>query len=488
MIAELDKRKGENLAQTFVPNLKGEEFIKQVGSNEVFINLYAAANGVGKSCVGAMIITNICFGVQKFDVKRSRWKKEWGEAPESFFDYPLFQKFPYLKKGRIISDPTTIREKIIPELKKWFPTNRYKIEKWATTKEGKNYEYRWKTDTGFEFDIMSTEQDIKEFESTDLGWVWIDEPAPYKKYLATIARGRLGMIMMWTMTPLDYSAKIKDEIYDKRDGKLIDYVTADVWDNCEGRGNRGFLTEVNINRMISQYPESEYESRVNGKFGHLLGLVHKSYEPKIHKIDPFDIDKENYCVVMALDTHPRVDEHILWMAIDNKNRKFIIDEMAFKGTDAELAAAIKKRERNWRVIDRLIDPSGFNEDKRTTEVCFADRMGKLGLTFRPGSKLLHECIRKTDEAFKYQMIGDTFLREPEVFLFNTNVGLDKELLNYVWDEYKGRTADEKSPKASPKDINDHFIENLHRLVIENYTFKPLIRRTRNVHFNRHAHV
>jgi len=66
------------------------------------------------------------------------------------------------------------------------------------------------TNNGWEIDLMSNEQDVKEFESVDLGFVWIDEPMPKDKFMATIARGRLGMIMIWTFTPLTYSAWIKD--------------------------------------------------------------------------------------------------------------------------------------------------------------------------------------------------------------------------------------------------------------------------------------
>src|SRR3990167_7185143 len=94
----------ENKAIGYIPNGKAEQFIKMVGSGKNFINMFIAANGVGKSAAGVNIITNICYGAQN----------EW-------FDYPLFKSFPYVKKGRIISDPTTIKEKIIPELKKWFP-------------------------------------------------------------------------------------------------------------------------------------------------------------------------------------------------------------------------------------------------------------------------------------------------------------------------------------------------------------------------------
>lgn len=454
MVDELKKRKTENLAKTLVPNVKAEEFIKMVGKNETFVNLFCAANGTGKSCTCVNIVTNICFGPQN-----------------DFFKYPLYENFPYLKRGRIISDPTTLKEKIVPELKKWFPSNRYNI-KYETYKEGKSYESRWITDTGFEFDLMSSEQESKEFESVDLGWAYFDEPCPSRIYRATISRLRTGGIVFWGMTPLAYSVWVKDEIYDKRDGKMIDYVTASIWDNCvEYPKTRGILHKADIDRMISQYPEDEKLARIEGRFGHLLGLVHKTFEPKIHVIEPFDITEDDYVVYMALDTHPRVPDAYSWMAVDRKGRKFIIDEMAFTGTDEESAAKLQTKEATRRMGEpRLIDPSAFNEDKRTTEVSFAERMRRRGYDFAPGSKHMHEGIRRTDKAFRYEKLGSIFIKEPELYIFSNCVGHIRELQNYVWDEYQGRSRDQRDPKAKPKDINDHFVENIHRLLLEEFTF------------------
>src|SRR3990167_10422744 len=215
VLKELEIREKENLAEKYIPNGKCEEFIRLVGSNRCFVNLFSAANGVGKTAAGVNIITNLCFGIQN----------------NFFKNLPLFENFPYLKKGRIISDPTTIKEKIVPELKKWFPSNRFKIH-YETKKDGKQYERSWTCDTGFSFDLLTTEQDVKEFESVECGWILIDEPCPRSIYLASIARARMGMILFWTMTPLSYSAWVDDEIISKRDGVNWDYITADIEDNC----------------------------------------------------------------------------------------------------------------------------------------------------------------------------------------------------------------------------------------------------------------
>lgn len=187
--ALLAYRKKYEKYRYYTPNGKLEKFIEMVGNNKHFINLLIAGNGVGKTAGMTNILANILF-----------------EPKNKWFNYPLFNEFPYIKKGRIISDPTTITEAIIPEFKKWFPLSQYE-----TSKEKKSYDYRWKTTTGFEFDVMSTEQDVKEFESANLGFAFIDEPCPESIFKATISRMRRGGIIIVGFTPLKGSAYFYDE-------------------------------------------------------------------------------------------------------------------------------------------------------------------------------------------------------------------------------------------------------------------------------------
>lgn len=475
-IEESEVRSNEKLRNKYIPNLKSEEYIRMIGEGNVFINLFSAANGVGKTCVGANIISNICFGPAEFD--GTGWEEheeQFGEKPRSWFDYPMYQDFPYSKKGRIISDPTTIKEQIVPELKKWFPSNRYKVH-YDTSKEGKKYESKWITDTGFEFDLMTTEQHAKEFESVTLGWVWMDEPVPHDIYIATIARGRLGMMVMMTLTPLFHAAWIKEEIYDKRDGIFADYITASVWDNCRQRtGTRGILEEQNIDRMISQYPEDEKLARIDGEYGHLLGRVHKLFERKIHVIPAFPINKEDYVIVKATDTHPRVDDHTLWMAIDSHGTKFICNELESPETIGTQAIEIKDIEKNhdYRMLANLIDPSAYNEDKRQlNNISVAQQFEDEGISYERGSKDLQGGIRRTDEALKYIENNGVLQMAPEVYIFDTCTECIKQLSTYVWDNYSGKGADDKQKKPTPRDKDDHHVENLHRLLIGNFQFKP----------------
>ncbi len=461
---EKQRRKENNKAQTFVPNGKAEEFIKLVGSDEKFVNMFIGANGTSKTSTGANMVTNIVFGVQN----------EW-------FEHPLFQEFPYIKKGRIISDPTTIKEKIIPELEKWFPANESKKipqANFETAKEGKNYVCKIRTKTGWTIDIMSTEQDAKEFESVDLGFVWIDEPMPKDRFLATIARGRMGMIMFWTFTPLSYSAWIKNWMDEHIETGEADYVEAEMEDNCQLHGVRGFFKHKHIKRIADSYPEDEKEARVFGKFGHLIGRVHKGFSRKIHVIKPFPLNERDFTVYQALDPHPRTADHTLYMAVRKNGQCYITGEIIHEGVDEKAVKRMGERMKayessmNMRIETRIIDPSAYNDDQHQKEKSVGAQFFDKGFNFIKGSKDLMGCIKKTDEALSFQKKKGLMVIHPEIYIFDTCPVTIKQLEEYVWSEWKGTSKDEKQPNARPKDINDHQVENLHRLIIYPTPFVP----------------
>ena len=82
------------------------------------------------------------------------------------------------------------------------------------------------------------------------------------------------------------------------------------------------------------------------------------------------------------------------------------------------------------------------------------------------------CIKKTDEALFYQKKKGLMVVHPEFYIFDTNPVFIKQLEEYVWSEWKGLSKDEKQANARPKDINDHQVENFHRLVVHPTLFIP----------------
>lgn len=468
-VTELEERDSMEAAKYYVPNGKAEEFIKMVGSDKYFVNMFIGANGTSKTGTGANIVANIVFGPQS----------EW-------FEHPLFQKFPYIKKGRIISDPTTIKEKIIPELIKWLPRNSYKSfpEKlYETAKEGKYYASKFIFNNGWVIDLMSNEQDLKSFESVDLGFLWIDEPLPKDRFLASLARGRLGMICFWTYTPLTQSGWTKDWM-DENLGieGMANYIEAEMEDNCKVHGVRGFFEHKAIQRIADSMPEDEKEARVFGKFGHLLGRVHKRFNRKIHVIKPFPINEKDWTTYKAIDPHPRVEDHVMYLSVNNKGTMIVTAELLSEGLVKQLYSRMVDLESkmHFRIEDRIIDPSAYNENQHTNEKSVGSQLQELGETYIKGSKDLMAGIKATEDAFDYEMVGGKFVKPPMLFIFDTCRVTIKQLEEYVWAEYKGNTADDKKKSGRPKDKNDHMPENLHRLILHGCKFIPYSMRQKGV--------
>ena len=420
--------------------------------------MFVGANGTSKTATGANIVTNIVYGVQN----------EW-------FDHPLFKEWPYIKKGRIISDPTTIKEKIIPELRKWFPANEAKNipdANFEEAKEGKNYVCKLTTNTDWTIDIMSTEQDTKEYESVDLGFVWIDEPMPKDRFYATIARARQGMIVFWTYTPLFGSAWVKnwmDENIPKGDAA---YIEAEAEDNCLQHGVRGIFEHQHLRRIFDAIPEDEREARFFGRFGHLLGKVHKLFKRNIHVIKPFRIDPKLFTTYKALDPHPRVQDHVMYMSVNKNGTKYITGELLSDGLIRDFHERMKAYEavQNYRIEDRIIDPAAYVDDQHREEKSVGSQLFDLGEVYIGGSKDLMAGIKRTNDALDYEMREGKMVRAPEVYFFDTCPVAIKQIEEYVWDEYRGTNKDSKQPLGRPKDVNDHQIENLHRLLLHEPRF------------------
>jgi len=458
----------------YEPNGKCEEFIKRVGEinpdtgKHNFIVLFSAANGVGKTCVSANIVANILWGK---------------DSDNPYFNHPLFKNFPFPKKGRIISDPENLKANLIPTLKEWFPEGRYKARK-----AGKQYDSVWTTDTGWEFDIMSYEQDPKEFESATLGWIWFDEPPTESIFKASVSRLRKGGIIFISETPL-YAAWLYDHIIANPDKDLATkgqriYIEAGVEAACKQHGIRGHLEHDHIQRMIAEYSEDEQQARIHGKFQHLVGLRFKQFSRTIHVVRPFEIRPRDFCVYHALDTHPRVNDAGVWIAVDVKGRKFIVDEFWEKctGGTEEMAQRIKKKNELYRVERKLLEPAAFVQDQHT-EKSLATKLSEYGLHYLEATKTRTLSDKRIEDSLTFKKINlngaEEFIKYPELYIFDTCQRTIYEFEHLRWDEWTGKMSERKDQKEKTVDKDDHMIECVGRILIQEPQFIPMPENNQN---------
>lgn len=443
----------------YEPNGKCEEFINAVGSDKYFTILFSAANGVGKTACGSNVVVNLMY-----DNPDNPW-----------FNAKLFKDWPYPKKGRIISNPTNLDAGLIKDFKSWMPKGRY-----TAKKKNRPFDSYFETDTGWEFDVMSYEQDLDEFESVTLGWAWFDEPPPYAIYKATVSRMRKGGVIFITETPLEGSAWIYDELIANPDnefrkfGKTF-YIEADVEAACKQHGVRGHLEHEHIEAMIANYTEDEKQARIYGKPSHLSGLVYKQFSNKIHVIKPFDVTMRDYTVYQALDTHPRYPDRVVWVAVDKNDTKYIIDELSIgKVSIEEEAARIHEKDSRYRVVRRFIEPGSFVKDQHETGKCTADKLAELGLTYEPATKLRETANKRIGYALDYEMKEGYMAKKPELYVFETCSLTIYEFTHWMWSEWHGKSGEEKEQKQKPVDKDDHSIECIGRILITEPQFYPYV--------------
>jgi phage terminase large subunit-like protein len=300
-----------------------------------FINLFCAANKVGKTAVG----------VVKF-IKAMKTEKI---------------------RARIASDPTLIQTTVVPEILKWLGDEK---GKWEIRKNDKNFESTFRAPNGSFADILTYDQKPKEFEGVPLNYLWLDEPPPHSIWGACLSRflhGGSGEINL-TMTPLFGSAYIYDEVIAKADkeGKYAKYLYADIEEACLEHGKNGWIPHARIEQIISGYDQDEKEARAHGKFGFLVGLVYKELHPKQY-IAPVEVPADSVFYTIV-DPHDRRYPAISLGMVTPREDFHVVDEYPNENyetlkrcpfTIAEISQVIKSKETisKDKRLYRIMDPN-----------------------------------------------------------------------------------------------------------------------------------
>ena len=228
----MERRREEQGCRYLEPNGAQTKFIQLLGRTP-HVGIFSAANGIGKTTLIANVMANIIWGPQN-----------------RYFDHPIFRDWPYPKRLRFVTDPKLVEEigPLHSEISKWWPRSQYQA-----IKGGKSYFSQYKAN-GFLLDVMSYDQDLKQFEGTTLGGIFFDEPPVKSIWNASLARLRMGGMALVFMTPLTQAAWFFDEVVPRH---LEHIVYGDIEENCKTHGIRGQLEHANIERMVSEMDPEE---------------------------------------------------------------------------------------------------------------------------------------------------------------------------------------------------------------------------------------
>ena len=387
----------------------------------------------GKTTVGILELIAFCLGFRP-------WLESSNKNYKTPFQPPI--------RARVFGEDFTnhVGKVLVEKLREWLPEN----EVVEVKKNQQGVQTFWKLKNGSTIEFLSYEMDSAKLE----GWVghvaYFDEPPPRSHYIAT-QRGLVrNMGYCWlTLTPLK-EPWLYDELWLKR-GERIGGISVNIRDNV-GYG----LTEEGVKMFEEGLTQDEKAARIDGEFTFMSGLIYKEFNANVHIIPPFD--PKHLSIYEAIDPHPRTPHAVMWVGVDANGRKYIIDEIFSHCVINELAQQIQIK-RVKEPIFTLIDPSAVIKDP-VNNTSIIDRLLELGIYTEKGSKDLVSGIQRVKRALEIK--EDNFGTSSEIYIFSSCKRTIWEFQHYCWDEYRGKDRGEKN---RPIDKDDHFMENLRRILL-----------------------
>lgn len=429
--AELEWRKENERCSFYEPNGKLEGFLKHIGHSNRILGIVSAANGIGKTSMVANLLANLIWGPQN-----------------KYFDHPLFKDWKYPKRARYVTDPKLVEEigPLHSEILKWWPKGQFEA-----IKSGKQYYSQYKAN-GWVIDVMTYDQDVRQFEGGTLGLVICDEPPPRSIWHASISRLRLGGMLLVFMTPLTEAAWFFDEVVPNHQ-ESITY--ASMEDACKQHGVRGHLEHDRIQAMIQEMDPDEVEARAYGKAMYLKGLVFKTFDYNVH-VAKKPISVPEYAEVWQI-VDPHVDKPFacIWGYAEDDGTFYQIAEWPnedfyrMHGCDLgveDYKRIFKSKELGWNMKKRIIDHHFADIRSLQTKRTLREDFYQIGFNFDPSytaSEEIETGILKVRDYLKFNPNKPIdSLNRPRYIVSPTCANTIKGFQRWSFDTKSGKVKDE----------------------------------------------
>jgi hypothetical protein len=169
-----------------------------------------------------------------------------------------------------------------------------------------------------------------------------------------------------------------------------------------------------------------------------------------HGWNAYNDPPKDYTIFYAIDPHPQTPHHVLFLAASPTGQLFLFDEIFLHCTIDELSSGINQRVAGRFVLRAICDPLGFITHP-ISNTSMVDAFGDNGIYLSKASKAREEATLRTQQLLK---------RVDALYVSPLLEETLSEFATYCWDTKLNK----------PKDENDHAMENLGRLVLEDPRF------------------
>lgn len=271
----------------------------------------------------------------------------------------------------------------------------------------------------------------------------MDEEPPQRLNNENVARQMTtGQNLIYTMTPLNYSAWIFNEIYEaSQHDPDIDCFKMGAADNP-------YVDRDMLAKMQADITDpAERAARLFGDFTYVEGRVWKEYGDHNY-IDPFIIPRDWHRSVI-IDQHPQKPVAVNWIAQDHNGRLFVYREGDYTGDVKQVSSQIRNYSGGEYIDLILIDPSSQQGAQLYGTRTLFDEFQKEFpgiLVANNNTDLGREIVR--------QMVKKPVSGEPKLFVFKNCPVTDFQMRNYSW-KPPTATGEDRTKPAVVKRNDDH---------------------------------
>ena len=287
-------------------------------------------------------------------------------------------------------------------------------------------------------------------ESSDFDFIHIDEPCPEAMYKAN-ARGLVDRngSDWFTLTPLT-ELWINDKFFPEDSSQLRNT----FWSEIGSTFDNPYLTPEGIAEFEATLTDDEKQCRLHGLPLELAGLVYKEFKRSEHVFSSvphgwraYNDPPLDHIIYSAIDLHPKTPHAVMFIAVGPHQVPIVYDEIFLHCSIFELADVTLARLRGRQAAPTRCDPIAWIEDPITGQ-SFAECLSSRGLSCLKASKA---------RTFGTLLLKGVF-KQPRGIRFCPTVHRTLwEIQRYCFD-----------PKTNaPVDEDDHMMENLYRLFINN---------------------
>lgn len=303
--------------------------------------------------------------------------------------------------------------------------------------------------------FKSCDQGRERFQGTSKDFIWFDEEPPEEIYTECLMRTLDCKGYIWgTMTPLKGLTWVYDVIW------LNERSDPEVWCIAMTWEDNPYLSKDELERLTASMTAEELESRREGKFVALTGLVYKEFREDVHVIDPFPVPRE-WMDTLSID--PGIDKPLSchWYAVDHDGNVYVVAEWykagwAVKAHVREIERISeeldwKRDSRGWLscLMDAAADVRSISGERSVAEV-FRDEHMNVNTKV---NKSRFAGIQAVKKALELRPVPDEDRwpkGKPKLFIFKTCPKMIWEMKKYRW----------KPESDEPDGKDDHAMDEL----------------------------